>query len=376
MSEAQTAFGATTATGYVTLLLGVGEQHYGIPRARLLQAASLTEPELDDPSGLLSERALWDLMRFIRAESGDEALGLRLVAAFDLRTQGFWGYALLSSTSVRERMERHARYSQLRTSISFSLRVDGQHAMVDFDLSPVPRDLVALICDWGIGTACVQHRRRLQRVESGLQLWVSYPEQPHHRELRELVGGAIVFDAPCTRMQFPASDLAQQLEGDPHLGRLAVVQLERQLLMLRERRPSAGQELLDEVRTRLGARLGGDASLERIAQDLHVSARTLRRRLGALDSSYQALLAEVRLRRALAWLTETDLAVEQIAEQLGYGDPANFRRAFRRWKGLTPSGFRAAERAHGGQPPAFPPASPPAMRANQSTSSVVPALPV
>jgi len=71
----------------------------------------------------------------------------------------------------------------------------------------------------------------------------------------------------------------------------------------------------------------------------------LRRRLSALQTSFQALLEEVRHGRAVAFLSDGELAVEQISVQLGYGDPANFRRAFRRWEGVAPSTYRAACRA-------------------------------
>ncbi|MEY4514190.1 MAG: hypothetical protein RLZZ450_6312 [Pseudomonadota bacterium] len=84
---------------------------------------------------------------------------------------------------------------------------------------------------------------------------------------------------------------------------------------------------------------------ERIARDLRVSARTLRRRLGALGTSFQELLEDVRRGRAIAYLVESEVAVEQISVQLGYGDPANFRRAFRRWEGVAPSTYRAERRA-------------------------------
>jgi AraC-like DNA-binding protein len=104
--------------------------------------------------------------------------------------------------------------------------------------------------------------------------------------------------------------------------------------------------LTDEVRARLEARLEVDASLPRIACDLRVSVRTLQRQLGALGTSFQELLEDLRRTRAIAYLTETDEAVEIVATRLGYGDPSNFRRAFRRWSGTTPAAFRAQHRAH------------------------------
>ena len=103
--------------------------------------------------------------------------------------------------------------------------------------------------------------------------------------------------------------------------------------------------VLEDVRARLVARLEEDASLARVAEDLCMSARTLQRQLGARGTSFHELLEEVRRAGASEALIESDEAVESIGVRLGYGDPSNFRRAFRRWTGLSPTAYRAEQRA-------------------------------
>ena len=56
------------------------------------------------------------------------------------------------------------------------------------------------------------------------------------------------------------------------------------------------------------------------------------------------LLEEARRTRAVEYLVSSDEAVERIAVRLGYGDPSNFRRAFRRWMGVAPGAYRAQHR--------------------------------
>ena len=56
--------------------------------------------------------------------------------------------------------------------------------------------------------------------------------------------------------------------------------------------------------------------------------------------SYQELLDEVRRNLAVDYLSNSLLSVEQIAELVGYGEAANFRKAFRKWTGKAPSEFR------------------------------------
>jgi AraC-like DNA-binding protein len=105
-----------------------------------------------------------------------------------------------------------------------------------------------------------------------------------------------------------------------------------------------GPQLLDLVRERLAVRLEGDASLGRVAEDLGLSSRTLQRHLCARGASFQELLEEVRRARAITLLIQGPDAIDRIAARLGYGDASNFRRAFRRWMGVSPTAFRAAHR--------------------------------
>ena len=329
------------AVGLMTLVCDVGEQ-YGIERADLLAAAGLEPRHLDDPNALVAASAWHELLRVVLVRSGEPGLGLRLAHALDLRKQGFWGYALMSSQTLRERIGMHLRYQPLRMPAEISFRIEGELAIVDVALRDAPSDLVPVMMDCAIGGSCIQLRRRANNRPLGMQAWLTYREQPHHRELRELMGGPVVFDAPCNRFKFAARELDMPLAGDPHLTKLTTERLDAELAQL-----SAVQrrEILDEVRHRLAERLEGDASLLRIACDLRVSARTLQRQLGALGTSFQELLEDVRRTRAIAYLTETDEAVERVAARLGYGDPSNFRRAFRRWTGAAPAAFRAEQRS-------------------------------
>jgi AraC-like DNA-binding protein len=83
-------------------------------------------------------------------------------------------------------------------------------------------------------------------------------------------------------------------------------------------------------------------TVERVAADLHVSSRTLRRQLTAEGTSYRGLVEEVR--EALAEeLLRAALPVELVARRLGYAETASFTHAFHRWKGVSPRGWVARQ---------------------------------
>jgi AraC-like DNA-binding protein len=84
----------------------------------------------------------------------------------------------------------------------------------------------------------------------------------------------------------------------------------------------------------------GEPRLERIAAKLAVSPRTLERRLKEHRASYKDLLDDTRRRFAVAYLKDRRHSLSEIAFLLGYSEVSAFNRAFKRWTGSTPAGYR------------------------------------
>jgi AraC-like DNA-binding protein len=70
----------------------------------------------------------------------------------------------------------------------------------------------------------------------------------------------------------------------------------------------------------------------------------LKRRLAEQNTTFGDLLDEVRQRESLQLLLNADRSIEEIAARVGYSDPSNFRRAFQRWTGLSPTEYREKQR--------------------------------
>jgi AraC-like DNA-binding protein len=81
-------------------------------------------------------------------------------------------------------------------------------------------------------------------------------------------------------------------------------------------------------------------SLESLAERLHMTPRTLRRRLAERGTTYRRLVEEVRRDLACALLHDPELPIQTVAVRLGYEDPASFTTAFRRWVGSSPAQYR------------------------------------
>ena len=96
--------------------------------------------------------------------------------------------------------------------------------------------------------------------------------------------------------------------------------------------------------------LPSNPTLDQAAAAQAMSARTLRRRLSDLGTSYQLMMEQMRRGRAVELLLHSDRTVDAIAQALGYGDPSNFGRAFRRWTGVSPRLYRDQAREQSSEP--------------------------
>ena len=83
----------------------------------------------------------------------------------------------------------------------------------------------------------------------------------------------------------------------------------------------------------------GTVSLDAVAQRLHVSSRSLQRHLQDEGTSFNAVLDDIRGYLAVAYLRSGDRSIKEISYLLGYRDPSNFSRAFRRLTGVSPHTF-------------------------------------
>jgi len=86
-------------------------------------------------------------------------------------------------------------------------------------------------------------------------------------------------------------------------------------------------------------------TIEDIADALHVSARTMQRRLQEEGSSFQRVLEEARHQLARHYLNNSVLELNEAAYLLGYNDSNSFVRAFRSWEGIPPARWREEQRA-------------------------------
>jgi len=100
------------------------------------------------------------------------------------------------------------------------------------------------------------------------------------------------------------------------------------------------ENLATTVADLLDKHLDQQLTLEQVAHRLNHSSRTVMRKLRQSGTRFQTIRDEVYSRKAAQYMLESDVSVNGVSELLGYTDPANFRRSFKRWFKLKPQEYR------------------------------------
>lgn len=171
------------------------------------------------------------------------------------------------------------------------------------------------------------------------RIWFAHPRPSSTAALEAALG---------TKAQFGSGSCGIALEracadipmraADPALAQVLGAHAE-----VLQNRLEVQSDLLARVREQVKTGLQrGSGSLEAVAAAMHMSGRTLQRRLAERDVTFASLVEEVRKSEAARYLTSSRLTVTEIAFLLGYSEVSAFVRAFRAWTGQTPLDFRQA----------------------------------
>lgn len=151
------------------------------------------------------------------------------------------------------------------------------------------------------------------------------------------------WNAAANRAIFPAALLAWPL---PQAQQGVLPLLQRHADELLQARHPRDAGVAAQVRQSISGRLGqGAVSLADVARDLHLSTRTLQRRLAGQGLAFQGLLDATRCELACHYLRSSALPIAKVAYLLGYQDPAAFHHAFKHWQGQGPGQYRAGASA-------------------------------
>jgi AraC-like DNA-binding protein len=304
----------------------------------LLKEVGLRRADLGDPETRIAYSSVLGLIERAAVLVGDDSYGLRLGAARSQRDSGLIGFVLLNSPTLMDALSNVQRYFRVvGEGEDFEIESAGPHVAIRFrETDPALRGLrhnSDYIAAMMVRACRDMTRKRISPIR------VEFMHGRPNRKVAydECLGCAVKFHADWDALIFAAETT-----------KLPVIGADSKLLQVLERAckqilgsTPRKQDLVHDVRELIVDRLAkGRAHIDDIARDVSMSSKTLERRLAERDTSFSALLDDIRRDLAKRYLSETDFRLEQVAYLVGYSEPAALVRAFKRWTGTTPIKYR------------------------------------
>ncbi|MDX1755151.1 MAG: AraC family transcriptional regulator [Marinobacter sp.] len=327
---------------YADILCQLVEEK-GVSPLALLAEAEIRPSVLGHPDNMITVKQFVALNRAALKLSAEPALGLEYGRRLKFTTHGALSQAAISSDTIEEGLKVLIKYFRIRFGyMDLTFYTEGRDAVLELQVQHDLQDLHVFNVE--VVMASIMDVNLLlfgTRLLDGGECRLSYPRPDHHEAYQALFGEAVRFSQGANQLRFRKEFLTLPLAlSNPVARRVAEEQCEVERRHLESRFSAVGrvEQLLRSVQA---GRLPG---LEEVSERLGVSARTLRRQLSAEGMKFQALQDRVRHERARELLVASGLGIDDIAYRLGYSDPSNFGRAFRKWEGVSPSAYRAARR--------------------------------
>ncbi len=326
-----------TTLGSVAGLLAQTLRSCDVDPTPLFNQAGIDLSAVNSPDARFPTQRMQKLWGLALEATGNPDLGLLAARQFQPAMLHGLGFAWLASDTLLDALNRLVRYSRLIIT-AMEMRVE---------VTPNTTDLVTAAPEvfpnfvYAASDLSVAVSLRMCQITAGKQIFpvhvaLQRPTPSCKDAFSEMFGPSIEYGATVNRLCFDNELVNQPLTtANPELARIndqAVMDY-----LARFDRASIAMQVRSKIIEQLP---DGIPRQEAIAETLHVSLRSLQRRLKEEETSFKDLMEDTRKALAVQYLRESHRSIGEVTYLLGFSEPSNFTRAFRRWTGKSPAVFR------------------------------------
>ncbi|OBY73261.1 AraC family transcriptional regulator [Acinetobacter gyllenbergii] len=326
----------TPILGLTSLLEAMQQQGYSL--TELLAGTGISQDALNSAASHISPYQKLQLFKTIQRLTTDPLIGMRAGQKQRLSDFGVYGYALYASRNFQQAVEFGIRHIKLAAPVlKKTFSIQKQVAIFEGHEIIALGKLLPLVCEFWFSSMQSLIECVLEAPFQAKKLLLPYPAPEYAAEYEKVFRCPVEFDAEVMQWHFDLDWLDRPCpNANPITADMCQSFCERMLATDdNEQEP----ELVRTIRLILLDAVGSFPTAQQMADQLHLSKRTLYRRLADVDISYQEILDSTRRRLADEYLT-TSLSIDEIAERLGFSDTSNFRKAYRNWVGISPNEYR------------------------------------
>ena len=318
-------------------ILQVAEQ-LGLSKQQLMKEVGIEASELNIPERRFPVNAYFRLYQAASTAAGDPDLGLKVGRLTFLKGLNLQLYLATVCKSFRDYLNLMPSNVKLRGDIG-RVNTHREGDLIELRWEPLLLETgrkrfvtdEMLAASAGIfNSLCVMPVRVMKAN-------FSYSKPQDVSKLEDTFGQNLNFDKPFSSLFFRSEALSYPiLQQDYHEG----PDQSHPFRDFFENEDPSDQLLFTLKQSIVQYLPEGEVTIDKLATSLHISRRTLQRRLSERETNFLNVLQEVRSRVALRYLSDDRLGITEIAFLLGYADQGSFSSAFKSWHGVSPRSYR------------------------------------
>lgn len=294
---------------------------------------------LNDPDARFAQDGMTRLWQRAVEITGNPAIGLNLAKVMRPGAMHVVGYALMSSSTLRDSFQRLVRYQRIiAEGADLQFGSTNRGALLTLAIHGDQLPPARQSADGSLASTLAFCRWLTGKPLAPIEVYFQGPPPADIEPYQAAFQAPLRFNAEFHGM------LMRHVDMD-----IALPTANAELAQLHDRFAGDYLARFSDSRVTHQARQvicrllpqGEPRREETVAQSLHLSERSLQRRLDEEGTSFQQLLDDTRRTLAEQYLARVDLALLEVAYLLGFADPSNFFRAFKRWFAMTPGEYRA-----------------------------------
>jgi AraC-like DNA-binding protein len=296
-----------------------------------------------DPKPVRSPDARIPIETYLRIEEeaalfvNDPCFGLHVGEYAEAGSWSILGYMLMNCRNVGEAFEKSVRYSRIIGNL-IEVRIERRlnKSKLIFFTSPHAPEMSRHCLDTSFSTTICMMQNFTGVDMHPLEVTFTYAEPQSRCEYDRILQCPILFGQKENSFTIDATVFNTPiLMANPSLLQHFEKYAQEFLAELDRRNEHTG--IVTKI---ILAHLDDEAlSIEKVAKEMSISVRTLQKRLEDEGVIFSDLLREIRQKLAQKYLRE-NYSVEQITYLLGFSEPSAFRKAFKKWSGVTPREYR------------------------------------
>jgi AraC-like DNA-binding protein len=305
---------------------------FGVPIGRYIERYRIPKKILDAPELYIDEARFWRLAGDLAEREGFLDWGFRAAQQLDLSVLGEFGTNLLRQPSLKVALETFVKTICAESlHAHFELMRQGKHYWLicwGYRDAPAGRSVIEL---YDLEWMSTLVRSALGNQWRPPAVHLQCASLPEGLAASELCSGKIRYSSTMTAIAIPEALVAEPMSryrafpaADAGIQQNSLVQ----------------PDFATSLRLLLTGYLDEGMTMSDCADLVGMSERTLQRRLTQHETTFNELLDQTRFDVAKQHLLDGSTSLSEIGYDLGYANPANFTRAFRRWAGVSPRQFR------------------------------------